>query len=73
MLCISSIGHKKAFAVMQGNTSVKYTFLFFPTFTVLKNSSQLLGLRLIAALLTASLTPIQCWANLLWSTLVLNK
>lgn len=58
---------------MQGNTSVKYTFLFFPTCTVLKNSSQLLGLRLIAALLTASLTPIQCWANLLWSTLVLNK
>lgn len=48
-------------------------FSFSPHALVLKNSSQLLGLRLIAALLTASLTPIQCWANLLWSTLVLNK
>lgn len=47
--------------------------LFPPHALVLKNSSQLLGLRLIAALLTASLTPIQSWANLLWSTPVLNK
>lgn len=49
-------------------------FSFFPPHAlVLKNSSQLLGLRLITALLTASLTPTQCWANLFWSTLILNK
>lgn len=51
-----------------------FFFFFFPTCGfVLKNSSRLLEPWLITDLLTASLTPVQCWANLLWSILASNK